>query len=153
MIPFSSVAIIEKLALVRIAFCNAPVLSNAFWRRTSVLPCALPASSARVGPFSVSDMVDFREKRAAIRRIAALVGPAIGHCGLHSRKKTFISPEGREDHRGLSGGRLCAGTHKPVNDARICPVRGAGGSSKCRGGVTSYVCQAASWGQSVRRAF
>ena len=28
--PFSSVAMIEKLALVRIAFCRAPALSNAF---------------------------------------------------------------------------------------------------------------------------
>src|SRR3972149_1459464 len=63
MMPFSSVAIIEKLALVRIAFCKAPVLSNASWRRISVMPPALPAPSARVGPFSVLDMADFREKR------------------------------------------------------------------------------------------
>src|SRR4030042_6049418 len=94
MMPFSSVAMIEKLARVRIAFCNAPVLSNAFWRRTSVLPCALPASSARVGPFPVFDMVDFREKRATIRRMAALVGPATEDCGLHSRKKPLSLPRG-----------------------------------------------------------
>src|ERR1700680_1154666 len=45
MIPFSSVAIIEKLALVRIAFCKAPVLSNTSWRRPSKMPSGLPASS------------------------------------------------------------------------------------------------------------
>jgi hypothetical protein len=47
MIPFSSVAIIEKLALVRIAFCKAPVFSNASWRRPSTMPSALPPSSRR----------------------------------------------------------------------------------------------------------
>src|SRR4030066_893628 len=53
--PFSSVAMLEKLALLRIAFCSAPVLSKAFWRRTSAArPLALPA---RVGPFAVFDMV------------------------------------------------------------------------------------------------
>src|SRR3954469_18502016 len=35
--PFSSVAMIEKLALLRIAFCKAPVFSNASFRRTSVI--------------------------------------------------------------------------------------------------------------------
>jgi hypothetical protein len=29
MTPFSSVAILEKLALLKMAFCNAPVFSNA----------------------------------------------------------------------------------------------------------------------------
>src|SRR3954468_2797051 len=33
MIPRSSVAMIEKLALVKIAFCNAPALRRAFWTR------------------------------------------------------------------------------------------------------------------------
>src|ERR1700726_1740438 len=38
MMPFSSVAIIEKLALLKIAFCRAPVFSRASCRRTSVMP-------------------------------------------------------------------------------------------------------------------
>src|ERR1700693_5276147 len=38
MMPFSSVAIIEKLALLKIAFCRAPVFSRVSWRRTSVMP-------------------------------------------------------------------------------------------------------------------
>src|SRR5476651_1263398 len=37
MTPFSSVAMLEKLALFRIAFCRAPVLSTASLRRSSVL--------------------------------------------------------------------------------------------------------------------
>src|SRR3972149_8027429 len=44
MAPFASGAILEKLALLRIAFCKAPVLSKASWRRTSVMPSALPAA-------------------------------------------------------------------------------------------------------------
>src|ERR1700676_335727 len=45
MMPFSSVAIIEKFALLKIAFCRAPVFSRASWRRTSVMPLGgrLPA--------------------------------------------------------------------------------------------------------------
>lgn len=27
------------------------------------------------------------------------------------------------DYHGLADGRLCAGAHKPVNGARICPAR------------------------------
>jgi hypothetical protein len=36
MTPFSSVAMLEKLALLKIAFCSAPVLSRAASRRTSL---------------------------------------------------------------------------------------------------------------------
>src|SRR5436190_24172816 len=36
MTPFSSVAMLEKLALLRMAFCSAPVLRSASWRLTSV---------------------------------------------------------------------------------------------------------------------
>src|SRR3954471_8312342 len=42
MMPFSSVAMIEKLALVRIAFCSAPALSNAVLRMVASsiwVPC------------------------------------------------------------------------------------------------------------------
>lgn len=37
--------------------------------------------------------------------------------------KNLVSPEASVDHHGLSDGCLCVGTHKPVNDARICPAR------------------------------
>ena len=40
MTPFSSVAMLEKLALLRMAFCSAPVLSRAASRRTSVTTSA-----------------------------------------------------------------------------------------------------------------
>src|ERR1017187_7206235 len=36
MTPFASVAMLEKLALLKIAFCKAPALSRASSRRTSV---------------------------------------------------------------------------------------------------------------------
>jgi hypothetical protein len=48
MTPFSSVAMLEKLALLKIAFCRAPVLSRASLRRTSVTTSGLPAASSRM---------------------------------------------------------------------------------------------------------
>gem|GEM_PF-103228 len=47
--PFASVAMLEKLALLKIASCKAPVLSSVSWRRTSTTqsgpPCFSPAPS------------------------------------------------------------------------------------------------------------
>ena len=48
MTPFSSVAMLEKLALLKIAFCKAPVLSRASWRRTSMLAAVVPAALSRM---------------------------------------------------------------------------------------------------------
>jgi hypothetical protein len=56
MTPFSSVAMLEKLALFRIASCKAPVLSKTSWRRTSVRPSALTASAAIVERLFLSNM-------------------------------------------------------------------------------------------------
>src|SRR5580658_116773 len=38
MTPLASVAMLEKLALLKIASCKAPVLSNVSWRRISITP-------------------------------------------------------------------------------------------------------------------
>src|SRR5450756_2243038 len=65
MTPFASVAILEKLALLKIAFCKAPVLSKASWRRTSVMPSALPAAGLRMAESrSFADMRHLRLKNA-----------------------------------------------------------------------------------------
>src|ERR1700676_2108939 len=53
MTPFASVAILEKLALLRIAFCKAPVFSKACWRRTSVRPSAAPVVELRLAGFGI----------------------------------------------------------------------------------------------------
>src|ERR1700690_716114 len=126
MMPFSSVAIIEKLALVRIAFCKAPVLSNASWRRTSVVLSALPASSRRVG-FPVLDMVDFREKRRTIWMGAALVGADQKIAASAVGKENLIFSEGKANHHSLVDRRLYAVTHKPIDEARTRPSRRACG--------------------------
>src|SRR2546430_15359638 len=68
MTPFASVAILEKLALLKIALCKAPALSNAFSRRTSVMPSVMTGCLARVALFPVTDMAEFREKRSSIQR-------------------------------------------------------------------------------------
>jgi hypothetical protein len=44
MTPFASVAMLEKLALLKIALCRAPVLGKDSWRRTSVMLLAVPAT-------------------------------------------------------------------------------------------------------------
>src|SRR5580692_5342481 len=43
MTPFSSVAMLEKLVLFRIALCNAPALSTASLLRASVMTFTVPA--------------------------------------------------------------------------------------------------------------
>src|SRR6202035_1929203 len=47
MTPFASVAMLEKLALLKIAFCKAPAFSSASSRRTSVTICAAAGSLSR----------------------------------------------------------------------------------------------------------
>ena len=66
MMPFSSVAMIEKLALVRMAVCSAPVFSKASWRLTSVMRAALPASSGMVATLPRSGMASLRDWRAVV---------------------------------------------------------------------------------------
>src|SRR5689334_19027399 len=46
MTPCSSVAMLEKFALLRIAFCRAPVLRSAFLRRTSMTAVAFSSRVA-----------------------------------------------------------------------------------------------------------
>src|SRR5258706_12547469 len=53
MTPFSSVAMLEKLALLRIALCSAPVLSRAASRRTSVTPSAVAMASSETDIFNL----------------------------------------------------------------------------------------------------
>src|SRR5688572_13711074 len=48
MTPLSSVAMLEKLALLRMAFCSAPVLRSASCRRTSAPASAVVVSSVLV---------------------------------------------------------------------------------------------------------
>src|SRR4249919_383812 len=90
MMPFSSVAIIEKLALVRIAYCKAPALSSAFWWRTSAVVSTAPASWAMVGSSAILDMADFCEKCAAIR--AGNGGQATEECDLAQSEKDAPLP-------------------------------------------------------------
>src|SRR6185295_7631374 len=49
MTPFSSVAMLEKLALLRIAVWRAPVLSRVSWRWTSLMPSGVAAAGCRRG--------------------------------------------------------------------------------------------------------
>src|SRR5450759_464802 len=69
MTPFASVAMLEKLALLKIAFCKAPVLSKASCRRTSVMPSAVPAAGLRMARSRMFlGMADLRVKREMVWR-------------------------------------------------------------------------------------
>src|SRR3972149_1687338 len=76
MMPFSSVAIIEKLALLRIALCKAPVLSRASLRCTSMPAAFAPAALAQaVESSSVADMAQppFKSRNEPPARSAVFV--------------------------------------------------------------------------------
>jgi len=66
MTPFSSVAMLEKLALFKIAFCSAPVLSRAASRRTSEM--LSPGSAGE----RTSDLKAFADRRNLLA-ISAMV--------------------------------------------------------------------------------
>src|SRR5204862_501745 len=51
MTPFASVAMLEKLALLKIALCNAPAFSRASSRRTSVTILMAGGSPLAAGGF------------------------------------------------------------------------------------------------------
>src|SRR5687767_14609883 len=65
--PFSSVAMLEKLALFRIAFCRAPVFSTASLRRTSVMtaPATVSASIIAFSSINCSDLELFFQDASA----------------------------------------------------------------------------------------
>src|SRR5664279_245295 len=71
--PLASVAMLEKLALLKFALCKAPVFSRASWRRTSVIPLSL---TERVVAFAVLGMDYLGERRTTNRGGRySLVGP------------------------------------------------------------------------------
>src|SRR3972149_4671852 len=76
MMPISSVAIIEKLALLTIAFCKASVLSKASWRCTTMPAAFAPAALAyAVGSSLVADMAQppFTSRNESAARSAVFV--------------------------------------------------------------------------------
>ena len=73
MTPFSSVAILEKLALLKIAFCKAPVFRRASLRRTSATTSTAPEASAMAGSFGPYGHI--HPLGASGRQLASSSGP------------------------------------------------------------------------------
>src|SRR3954471_4653253 len=67
--PFASVAMLEKLALLKIALCRAPAVSRASCRRPSVITSTIPAaSSIAPEPRLFLDMAYLRPGMRSARR-------------------------------------------------------------------------------------
>src|SRR3989304_557363 len=99
MTPFSSVAMLEKLALFRIAFCGARVLSSAASRRTSAMTSPVPASSSRT-----SESKAFADM-AYLRAIVAMVSEGYHAAGVtRTAQKNQLTIS--VDHQALDGLRV-----------------------------------------------
>ena len=131
MTPFSSVAMIEKLALVRIAFCSAPALRSAVVRpRSGVLP-VFQASPGRSGPLAASVMAAF-----------VSVAIAVSRCDCRGQCRALLPGHARacaaDEHPPSRPIRPCvaphwAGTAPPDALSSRAVRRPAGGTRRGRG--------------------
>ena len=85
----------EKLGVGRIAFCRAPALSRARWRRVSVVPFALAAGSVGSALDAVSDI-------------------SLSVASSAQSNANRASPEAIVHGAGSCVGGLCASALKPV---------------------------------------
>src|SRR5580698_7006044 len=102
--PLASVAMLEKLALLKIAFCKAPVFSSA-----SALPVSLGTSGCSAEPLAIETV-----ELAAARSREAIKSLSIIQLGQRCAQ------------------RLCAGVHRKRRRAapRAGPVGRAAGSAR-----------------------
>src|ERR1017187_164881 len=105
MTPFSSVAMLEKFSLLKIAFCSAPVLSRAASRRTSVTTSTVPAASSEMaGSWYCADMSQPPSNLRPWPPACAPLPPqlesnaATGHCA-HGTPLSGCGPGGRRGAR------------------------------------------------------
>src|SRR5450756_1530122 len=109
MTPFSSVAMLEKLALLKIAFCSAPVLSRAASRRTSVTTSTVPAASSEMaGSWYCADIP---QPPSNLTPLASSLRTAAAATGIQRRDRTLrsrqlLSPAACPGGGGRRGARL-----------------------------------------------
>src|ERR1019366_5737835 len=109
MTPFSAVAMLKKLALLKIAFCSAPVLSRAASRRTSVTTSTVPAASSEMaGSWYCADM---SHPPSNLTPLASGWRPAAAATGIQRRDRTLrprqlLSPAAGPGGGGRRGARL-----------------------------------------------
>src|ERR1039458_2319897 len=150
MTPFSSVAILEKLALLKIAFCKAPVLSRASSRRTSVMTSTVPAASSAkatiTGPFAIFSVPfrvlfllcsypdnpctsDAKHRSSGMREEIPVVAPKGSACT--DRKSTRLN----SSHLGISYAVFCLKKKKKKKNTQTMYDK----SARARYAVTSHV--------------
>src|SRR6185436_17329952 len=88
MTSFASVAMLEKLALLRMASCKAPVVSKASWRRTSMMPSAVPATGLRMAGLEI--LVSLAPRGVRFPVFGALLGVIPGEPRLRRRGSVGI---------------------------------------------------------------
>src|SRR6476619_1642390 len=99
MTPFSSVAMLEKLALLKIAFCSAPVFSRAASRPTSVTPSAAAVSMAPTVSSEMAGSRDCADMRCLL------------HGSRQCRALFYAAPEHDGDATVTICGQVPAGGH------------------------------------------
>src|SRR5579863_8283607 len=103
MTPFSSVAMLEKLALLKMAFCSAPVLSRAASRPTSVTTSGvISLSSVQVAPLFSIDII---QPFLAPRKRGTLLADALSQARLWPIDRFA---------RSATGGQVWAGSDRKV---------------------------------------
>src|SRR5450759_4220571 len=109
MTPFASVAMLEKLALLKIAFCRAPVLSKDSWRPASVMLVAVSATGSRMaesriplGMDNLSLSVNQRWGASAFERTTVVTHETNdqGADGVTDERADQDSADVQEIHRG-----------------------------------------------------
>src|ERR1700722_10479827 len=132
MIPFSSVAMIEKLALFRIAACRAPVLSRVSWRWIS-----MPAALSRAADSSVTVDIGYSPFETELLRgaqpawaVASILATARECEGLAQRPRSRIRRKVYASVRALSvrhrTDRNYSHAHHVIYPARESRVGGVG---------------------------
>src|SRR6267143_1380742 len=147
MTPFSSVAMLEKLALLKIAFCNAPVLSKALLRRISApTSSTLPTSSS--GHAGVPASADIVLLLCRVVRIGAVQDRTSVHGEERYRRshETFCNSRHRLDRPGPRGPRLWKHhLHEPGDRHRHRSASGDGRSREDAAAATCSGCGGRDW--------
>src|SRR5271156_4241551 len=121
--PLASVAMLEKLALLKMAFCRAPVVSCASWRRNSLRTFAIsaPFSEVAFGNFSVMAQPRFNRVRPDVLSCRSGTLCAAAHRTGRRSSMRQVHRKQPQACRGKRGEQYPPRCQKNAGGARIVP--------------------------------